>query len=84
MEMDGGVTITDLTAEDLPAMGALFAAHTGRRAKLHLLGAWIEASPSAAARVGARLAGYLVCKPSPRTWSRWPRRWSIRTCGAAG
>jgi ribosomal protein S18 acetylase RimI-like enzyme len=61
--MDKEAEITDLRAEDLPAIGALFAAHTGRAANLTLLGSWIETSPSAAARVGDRLVGYMVCKP---------------------
>lgn len=53
----------DLVGEDLPAVGALFAAHTGRPAHLDTLAGWIDSAPSAASVRGGKLVGYVVCRP---------------------
>lgn len=56
--MGEGIEIGTLARRDLPALGALFEARTGRPADLARFEAWIEASPSAAARRDGRLVGY--------------------------
>lgn len=56
--MAEGVEVGALTPRDLPAVGALFAARTGRPADLDRFASWIEASPSAAARRDGHLVGY--------------------------
>ena len=57
-----GLTVETLTHTDLSGLDALFQAHTGRQADLELLGSWIAGSPSAGARRGGELVGYLVTK----------------------
>ncbi len=56
-------TIAALERCDLPAVGVLFEAHTGRPADLTLLGSWVASSPAAGAYDGDTLVGYAICKP---------------------
>lgn len=61
--MGDSTTITDLADDDLPTLGRLFAAHTGRPADLDTLHGWAADAPTAAARVDGHLVGYVVCRP---------------------
>ncbi|HUW01602.1 MAG TPA: GNAT family N-acetyltransferase [Acidimicrobiales bacterium] len=59
-------TYGPLCADDLPRIAELFEAHTGRPADLDVFGSWIERYPSAAARDGGVLVGFLVgCRFAP-------------------
>ena len=60
--MPGEQTIGALRRDDLPALGGLFAAHTGRAADLATFAGWIDAWPSAGARGPEGLVGYAVCR----------------------
>lgn len=60
--MDRATRVTDLGQRDLPAIGALFAEHTGRQADLDVLGSWIRSWPAAGAYRDDTLVGYAICK----------------------
>lgn len=60
--MASELTIDALGRDDLPSVGVLFEAHTGRPADLGLLGSWMDEWPSTAARREGTLVGYAVCK----------------------
>lgn len=60
--MPAELTIGALHRGDLPAVGELFAAHTGRPADLATLARWVDGWPSAGARTPEGLVGYAVCR----------------------
>ena len=53
--------IRALTDGDLPAVGDLFRAHTGRPADVEVLRGWIDGWPSAALVLDGTLRGFAVC-----------------------
>ena len=61
--IDATTTIQALARDDLPAVGVLFRAHTGRPADLATMGRWLAQAPAAAAHRAGDLVGYLLAKP---------------------
>lgn len=51
-----------LAPDDLPAVGVLFLAHTGRPADLERIGRWLEEAPGAAAVEAGTLVGCAFCR----------------------
>lgn len=55
-------TLAALGPADLPDVGRLFRAHTGRPADLDAIGSWLAAWPCSGARLDGALVGYLLCR----------------------
>ena len=59
---DPPAELASLGPADLPDVGRLFQAHTGRPADLATMGRWLDGWPGSGARVGGRLVGFLLCR----------------------
>ena len=53
-------SVAPLGRADLPSVGRLFAAHTGRPADLDQVGTWLDRWPAFGARCAGELVGYLT------------------------
>lgn len=51
-----------LALADLPAVGALFRAHSGRPADLELIGRWLDEAPGVAADEAGEMMGFAFCR----------------------